>query len=336
MPPNLIPILSTLLLLGTTTAGSIFTARQSNNPPSVPTTSDLYTVKYCITSTIGEPCTLQPISRILYLTQPVQNPSKCEETVGQLGSLSIADLTLPPGKVLYVEATTLVPSQNGNSVTVRPTKKTKQWGTPSVSGKTARFYLADAGQYSVEFVPSSLWRDYSSTTQFDALLLFVDPTLALPPLSVTQSVPASNSPSDPGKVLRTLGPNKSYVFRSSRTYDWGKDVVFRIESNTDVWFEGGSYVRARFVQTTSRVTNVRMMGVGGAVVDNAYPPEEYDVPGSTDDGSRQTIHILGKSVVVRGLTLVNTNTGCGEFGYALNINANWAPIQDPSDWRGGL
>eukprot|EP00957_Ditylum_brightwellii_P174204 13262476-Ditylum_brightwellii.AAC.1 len=61
------------------------------------------------------------------------------------------------------------------------------------------------------------------------------------------------------------------------TYDWGQDTVFHVLDNTAVYFEPNSYVRARIVQTTQKVNNVFISGYG--VLDNHYPPTEYDIPG---------------------------------------------------------
>jgi len=105
--------------------------------------------------------------------------------------------------------------------------------------------------------------------------------------------------------------------------------VFHVLDNTQIYFEPGAYVRARIIQTSRKVSNVTISGYG--VLDNHYAPVVYDVPGETDDASRQTIHIFGKDITIFGLTLVNTNEGCGAFGYALNVNANWAPMADSGD-----
>ena len=124
-------------------------------------------------------------------------------------------------------------------------------------------------------------------------------------------------------------PYSLYRFAAGLEYDWGRDTVFKVLDNTAVYFEPGSYVRARIVQTEQKVDGVIIAGYG--VLDNHYPPFEYDIPGESDDASRQAIHILGKNIQVHGLTLVNTNEDCGEFGFALNINANWAPLADEDD-----
>mmetsp|Transcript_14777 Transcript_14777/g.21797 ORF Transcript_14777/g.21797 Transcript_14777/m.21797 type:complete len:607 (-) Transcript_14777:178-1998(-) len=153
-------------------------------------------------------------------------------------------------------------------------------------------------------------------------MLFVNPPPTLHPPAATELIEQNSN-------LSTLGPNKSYRFAAGLTYDWGQDKVFHVLDNTAIYFEENSYVRARVVQTTQKVSDVTISGYG--VLDNHYSPVDYDVPGKTDDGSRQTIHILGKNINIFGLTLVNTNEDCAEFGYALNVNANWAPIADYPD-----
>lgn len=122
--------------------------------------SSLYTVKTCLVDAIGDTsCTPQPVSSpIRYQTQPVVRPGRCEDTVGQRGSLSFVDLILPPNQVLWVEVTTNANNQGGGDFFVRPSRLTDPWGTPLVSGRTASFYIAGTGQFSVEFAPSSIWR----------------------------------------------------------------------------------------------------------------------------------------------------------------------------------
>ena len=127
--------------------------------------STLYSVRTCPADAVGEPCALAPASNPLrYQTQPVRRPNRCDDTVGQRGSLTHVDLTLPDDGVLFVEVTTNVDGQSagsdGSDFHVRPSRLTAPWGTPAISngGKTASFYLAGTGQFSVEFAPSSLWR----------------------------------------------------------------------------------------------------------------------------------------------------------------------------------
>ena len=298
-----------------------------------------YEVKTCVANTITSSCTPTPITNpIRYQTQPVTNPGTCEDTVGQRGSLSFVDITLPIDKVLYVEVTTNVVGQENvgqDNFHVRPSRLTEPWGVPSVVNNVASFYLANTGQYSVEFANSNIWKELLPAQNFDALMLFVNPPIMdpIPPdaeiisESIDQFVNVGG-----GQLARTLGPSK-YYFSANSVYDWGKDVVFHVVDDTEIYFEQNSYVKARIIQTKQKVNNVRISGYG--VLDNAYPPTEYDLPGETDDGSRQTIHILGKNIEISGLTLVNTFKECGEFGYALNINANWAPLAvSPADSLG--
>ena len=61
-------------------------------------------------------------------------------------------------------------------------------------------------------------RDLASALNFDALVLFVNPPLSLPPPSETKLI-------EPGSALRVLGPDKAYRFAADATYDWGEDVA---------------------------------------------------------------------------------------------------------------
>ncbi|KAL7546254.1 hypothetical protein ACHAWF_012767 [Thalassiosira exigua] len=270
-------------------AGAAAATADASSSSSLPA-SPLYSVRACLAAAPGDPCASPPLPvPVRYLTQPVANPDRCEDTVGQRGSLSFADLALPQGEALLVEVTTNVAGRDGGAdFFVRPSRLTAPWGVPSVDGNVASFYLGGTGQFSVEFAPSSLWRS--------------------------------------GQHLASSWSKQSVSFRRRHDlYDWGMDTVFHVLDDTAIHFEPGSRVRARIVQTKQKVNNVLISGYG--LLDNHYPPVEYDVPGVTDDGSRQAIHILGTNVKVHGLTIVNTNAGCAEFGYALNVNANWAPLQ---------
>ena len=301
-------------------------------------TSTPYEVKTCIADTVDSSCTpLSVTNPIRYQTQPVSNPNNCEDTVGQRGSLSFVDITLPTDKVLYVEVTTNVVGQENvgiNNFHVRPSRLTDPWGVPTVVNNVATFYLANTGQYSVEFASSDMWKDLLPAQNFDALMLFVNPPVDPIPTDAELIGEDRNQFVNVGggQLARTLGPSK-YYFSASLTYDWGEDVVFHVVDNTEIYFEQNSYVKARIIQTKQKINNVHISGYG--VLDNAYPPTEYDIPGESDDGSRQAIHIFGKNIEIFGLTIVNTFKECGEFGYAININANWAPLAiSPADSMG--
>ena len=292
-----------------------------------PNANPKYSLKACLADSVGASCTPVPVSNsdLRYISQTAS--STCEETEGQRGSVTHVDLTLPSGKALYVEVTTLVPSQNAaRGFFVRPTRITSQWSQANLlnDAKTqASFYLADAGQFSVEFASDATWRDQVQATNFDALMIFVNPELA--PLPGTSTlIPISP---DTNSVYEDLGPNRSYLFVAGIDYDWGKDHVFKVHDNTAVYFEKGAYVRARIVQTEKKVQNVLLQGYG--TLDVHYDLED-DLIGVSDDATRQNVGIYGKNIRVNGLTLLNTNPTCGKFGYCLNINANWSPLADPN------
>ena len=163
-----------------------------------------YEVKACLVDAIGMACAPQPVGNLRYQTQPVSDDD-CEDTVGLEGSLSFVDLTLPDSKVLFVQVTTAVPGQSSaDGFFVRPTRLSQQWGEPILTGSdTASFYVAETGQFSVEFAASSIWRDYKEANTFDALMLFVNPEF---------SIPSSTTLIRPDTTLRTLGPNKAYRY----------------------------------------------------------------------------------------------------------------------------
>ena len=46
------------------------------------------------------------------------------------------------------------------------------------------------------------------------------------------------------------------MFGANKTYDWGRDQVFKVHDNTQIYFEPGANVRARIVQTEKKVDNV--------------------------------------------------------------------------------
>lgn len=274
-----------------------------------------------------ESCIPQPTANpIRYQTQPVTGV--CEDTVDQAGSLSFVDITLPPNEVLYVEVTTNVVGQENvgaDNFYIRPSRLTESWGTPSVIGNVASFYIADTGQFSVEFAASNIWKELTPTLNFNALMLFINPPMNDIPVDATLIGNDFNDiQREDGVLQRTLESGSKHYFAADIAYDWGEDMVFHVLDNTEIYFEDNSYVRARFIQTKQKIDNVVISGYG--VLDNNYPPTEYDIPGSTDDGSRQAIHLLGKNIHISGLTIVNTFSECGEFGYALNVNANWSPM----------
>eukprot|EP00316_Scyphosphaera_apsteinii_P011525 CAMPEP_0119304454 /NCGR_PEP_ID=MMETSP1333-20130426/5669_1 /TAXON_ID=418940 /ORGANISM="Scyphosphaera apsteinii, Strain RCC1455" /LENGTH=695 /DNA_ID=CAMNT_0007307347 /DNA_START=166 /DNA_END=2250 /DNA_ORIENTATION=+ len=288
-------------------------------------TSAQYEVEACVALSMQHNCELQPLS-VKLTKQPVKRghngAAKCEDTVDQWGSVAWSDLTLPEGRALMVKVITSVPGlSSASGFFVRPTRRTRNWPKPRLTARTATFYLADTGQFSVEFAPPSLWREKAALS-FDALMLFVNPELALPDGLTTISP-------KPTKALSIdLGPNKAYVFTKANTYDWGRDIVFKVHDNTRVYFEAGAHVRARIVQTEKKVDNVLISGYG--TLDTHYELEP-DIVGISDDATQQTIGIYGKNIRVFGVTIINTNPRCGTWGYCLNINANWSPIGDPKD-----
>lgn len=287
-------------------------------PPTL--TNALYSIKACLVDGVGQAsCTPVLVDDIRYMKQPAAN--SCEEREGQKGSVTYVDLLLPQGKVLYVEVSTYVPGQSGaRGFFVRPTRKTRNWGIAQLAngGTQAFFYLADTGQFSVEFASDSLWRNQNQATTFDALMLFVNPVVIIPNSNTLIEIsPGSNS------VFENLGPNKDYLFKAGVNYDWGRDHVFKVHDNTQVYFEKGAYVRARIVQTEKKVKNIILKGYG--TLDVHYDLEDDEI-GISDDATRQNVGIYGKNIQVYGLTLINTNPTCGLFGYCLNINANWSPL----------
>jgi hypothetical protein len=130
----------------------------------------------------------------------------------------------------------------------------------------------------VEFASDSIWRKKQDVTNFDGLMLFVNPEIVIPENNVITVTPNSN------KNFEDLGPNKNYVFKAGIDYDWGKDHVFKVHDNTNVYFEKGAYVRARIVQTQKKVKNVLLKGYG--TLDVHYDLDD-DVIGISDDATRQ-------------------------------------------------
>eukprot|EP00520_Triparma_pacifica_P009227 CAMPEP_0118644180 /NCGR_PEP_ID=MMETSP0785-20121206/6798_1 /TAXON_ID=91992 /ORGANISM="Bolidomonas pacifica, Strain CCMP 1866" /LENGTH=716 /DNA_ID=CAMNT_0006535915 /DNA_START=100 /DNA_END=2246 /DNA_ORIENTATION=- len=283
--------------------------------------NDTYTVRACVAKSLKHTCTLNAVTT-RFTEQPVKGDN-CDPTQDQGGSVTWADLTIPDsGGVLMVEVTTSYPDHTSNGgFYVRPSRRTRQWGRAQLSGgKTATFYLAETGQYSVEFASQAFWRT-NAALSFDALMLFVNPELSIPSTAKVIS-------DDTTEAAVDLGPNEVYVFAADYTYDWGRDHVFKVHDNTQVFFEPGAHVRARIVQTEKKVDNVLISGYG--ILDAHYDLEP-DVVGISDDNTHQNIGIYGKNIRVHGVTILNTNPKCHAWGYCLNINANWSPIGDPSD-----
>ena len=286
-----------------------------------------YTVKFCVADKLGGACeNTATTAQTQHMESPVEGDS-CDATVDQKGSVTWADLLLPEGKVLLVEVTTHVKGQTSASgFFVRPSRLTAQWGKAKLVGTTsASFYLAQTGQFSVEFAPDSLWREKSAALSFPALMLFVNPQFSLPKDDSIIYLTKDDIDASPFD----LGPSKSYIFMSDESYDWGRAQVFKVHDDTNVYFEPGAFVRARIIQTEEKVKNVLISGYG--VLDNHYPPTEYDIQGLSDDGSMQTITIYGKNIRVYGVTMLNTNKKCHAFGYCLNLNANWSPLANVSN-----
>ncbi|GMI48064.1 hypothetical protein TrCOL_g11427 [Triparma columacea] len=263
--------------------------------------------------------------RVLRPTGELSTPMRLGHTSDQKGSVTWADLTLPEGEgggVLLVEVTTAVSGQSTDKgFFVRPSRRTRQWGRAELNGKkSATFYLAETGQYSVEFASPEFWRTEAALS-FDSLMLFVNPKLSIP----------SNAKiigDDSTAVSEDLGPNEVYVFAADYQYDWGADHVFKVHDNTQIYFEPGAHVKARIVQTEKKVDNVLISGYG--VLDTHYDLEP-DLVGISDDNTHQSIGIYGKNIRVHGVTIINTNPKCDVWGYCLNINANWSPIGDLAD-----
>ena len=177
-----------------------------------------FEVKTCLVDAVGLSCVPQPVENLRYQRQPVQSTS-CDATVGQKGSLSFVDLTLPSAQVLFVQVTTAVPGQStAGGFFIRPTRISQQWGnaTLGATGTTASFYLADTGQFSVEFAASTMWTNIEQANNFEALMLFVNPEW---------TVDKAATLIQPGSDLRVLGPNKAFRFGAGLTYDWKEDTV---------------------------------------------------------------------------------------------------------------
>ena len=352
-----------------------------------------YEVKVCQASSLGGARSCAPAAVDLSFTsQPVPTSPHCEEIVDQGGSVTFADVSLSAGNFLKVEVKTLVSAQDGlTGFFVRPTRKAWHLPKPTMSSdhQTATFFLDSLGQYSVEFAPTETWSGSSALT-FDSLMLFVNPPFVVPSSATPITAGGAATPTD-------LGPNQAYVFSAGSIYDWNADKVFKVHDDTEIYFEEGAHVRARFVQTEKKVDNVRIAGYGIIDVHHALEP---DVVGVSDDGTHQAIGIFGKvrsgqgakqrpplefpyvasmfansavisydvntslfrdslrsslfansavisnpvntpllrdsfrssqNIEVYGVTILNTNSDCGAWGYCLNFNANWTPIGDPTD-----
>lgn len=276
-------------------------------------TNELYSVKSCVADRVStsssSPCTPVNVSDLRYTEQSAGD--SCEDTEGQKGSVTYVDLILPNDKVLFVEVETKVPGQTSrDGFFVRPTHVTRNWGKAFFNGETtASFYLANTGQFSVEFASDAIWRDQDEATNFDALMIFVNPPITLPSNLIPISPPLNDYDYDYANddIFSDLGPNKSYLFVAGINYDWGKDRVFKVHDNTEVYFEKGAHVRGRIVQTEKKVDNVVIKGYG--TLDVHYDLED-DLIGISDDATRQNIGIYGKNIDVEGVTLINTNPTC--------------------------
>ena len=257
-----------------------------------------FAVQSCVTAGVGQSCELAPL-HVTYMSCPLA--VSCPQAVGQQGSVSWVDLVLPKDRVLLVKVTTTAAGQNADGgFFVRPTRLTRKWGMATVHSSTsASFYLAAAGQFSVEFTPDSTWRDEGLTSTFEALMLFVNSPLTIPATATIIPQPAST---DGGFI--DLGPNAEYVFANTGVgnvdYDWGRDMVFKValllhvtapcvpltlallpvrpsqpsgtghpasyptvtqvHDDTRVYFQPGARVRARIVQTEKKIDNVLIAG----------------------------------------------------------------------------
>ena len=210
----------------------IVAAAFGSNVVKAQPTSSPYEVRTCVANFVGESCLtdLLPVANpIRYQTQPVTNPNACEDTVGQRGSLSFVDITLPTNQVLYVEVTTNVVGQENVGVDnfhVRPSRLTEPWGIPTVMNNVASFYIADTGQYSVEFASSDLWKDLLSAQNFDALMLFVNPPMDPIPsdAALIEEDIAQFDNVGGGQLARTLGAGKYYFSAYEVTLE---DILIR-------------------------------------------------------------------------------------------------------------
>ena len=142
--------LAVLLLVAAATvpSGSSCSSSSSSNRSSDeghPSFTGGYKLEYCVAAAVGLSCSLQPAS-LEHMESPV-NAEKCDATWGQQGSVSWANIDLPPGKALRVRVTTRVPGQSSSrGFYVRPTRQTRAWGRPDLSEESATFYLASTGQ----------------------------------------------------------------------------------------------------------------------------------------------------------------------------------------------
>ncbi len=283
-----------------------------------------------MTDSLGDVCELHTYN-IYKTSQPVQPTDEgveCDSTAGMQGSVSfLTNLILPAGKVLLIEVGFQSDKMSADTgFFVRPTRRTREWGAVKVERNKATFYLADTGQYSVEFVPPEFWRTENALS-YDALMLFVNPELEIPTSSSTNTevtvIQPANATSDSQVV--DLGPDRAYIFKADNAYDWGRDQVYKVHSNTKIYFEPNAYVRARIVQTEEKVNNVLISGYG--ILDTHYDLQ-FDWVGVSDDATHQSIGIYGKNIRIHGITIINTNPTCHTWGYCLEINANWSPLND--------
>ena len=140
------------------------------------------------------------------------------------------DITLPPNEVLYVEVTTNVVGQENvgaDNFYIRPSRLTESWGTPSVIGNVASFYIADTGQFSVEFAASNIWKELTPTLNFNALMLFINPPMNDIPVDATLIGNDFNDiQREDGVLQRTLESGSKHYFAADIAYDWGEDMVF--------------------------------------------------------------------------------------------------------------
>ena len=71
-----------------------------------------YVVKSCVTNEVGIPCNLVEFDDLYFTKQTTQ--SSCEDTEGQGGSITYADMILPNGNALYIEVQTQVSGQTAD------------------------------------------------------------------------------------------------------------------------------------------------------------------------------------------------------------------------------
>lgn len=95
-------------------------------------------------------------------------------------------------------------------------------------GNVASFYIADTGQFSVEFAASNIWKELTPTLNFNALMLFINPPMNDIPVDATLIGNDFNDiQHEDGVLQRTLESGSKHYFAADIAYDWGEDMVFQ-------------------------------------------------------------------------------------------------------------